>query len=271
MTFTSNFIEANGIQQHYYRSGGNKPPLVLLHGFTDDAACWLPITAALVETYDVIMPDVRGHGKSARIAGIGFSSESLAEDAAGLIQALDLKRPAVMGHSLGGFTALLLAATHPELVGCLLLEDPVLLPTLTPEKEADDRAGLRTWAENLRRMQGESREALIAGERVRSPKWSDAELQPWADSKYQVDLAVFEEMRARPAWQPLMAKVQCPVLLIYGDLGTIVNPESAAEAAALWETGEAVQIPNAGHCIRRDNLEDFMRAVLDFLQQHYAS
>ncbi|MDX2136525.1 MAG: alpha/beta fold hydrolase [Chloroflexota bacterium] len=75
MSFTSHFIEANGIQQHYYRSGGDKPPLLMLHGFTDDGACWFPTAESFTDAYDVILPDARGHGQSARIAGIGFSWE----------------------------------------------------------------------------------------------------------------------------------------------------------------------------------------------------
>ena len=93
MTFTSNTIQANGITQHYYRSGGDKPPLVLMHGFTDDGACWFPFAEGLIQDYDVIMPDARAHGKSSRVAGIGFSNEALADDAAAFIQALALDRP----------------------------------------------------------------------------------------------------------------------------------------------------------------------------------
>ncbi|MBC8171898.1 MAG: alpha/beta hydrolase [Anaerolineae bacterium] len=269
MTFTSNTIQANGIEQHYYRSGGTKPPLVLLHGFTDDASCWFPVAELLAQDYDLILPDARGHGKSARIADIGFSNEALAEDVAALIQALGLNRPAVLGHSMGGFTALILAATHPDRVGCLLLEDPPLAPPPTPEMEAARDPGMRQWAENMRRMQGQSLEALVADEQSRSPRWSIAELQPWAASKHRVDLAVFEARSPRPLWQPLMQQVQCPMLLLYGDTHTLVDATIAQEAVALWQNGQAVQISQAGHCIRRDNLTDYLQAVREFLRGHY--
>lgn len=270
MTFTSNTIQANGIAQHYYRSGGDKPPLVMLHGFTDDGACWFPVAEPLAQDYDVILPDMRGHGKSARVAGIGFRSESLAEDAAALIQALGLSRPAVVGHSLGGLVSLLLAAAHPEQVACLLLEDPLLPQASTPEIEAAHSVRMRDWANHVRQMQAQPREALIADERSRSPRWSAAELPPWADSKYQVDLAVFEQPWSHPQWQPLMQQVQCPVLLLYGEEGAIVNEMMAQEAAAIWKDGQAVQIANTGHCIRRDNADEFLRTVRAFLRQQYA-
>jgi N-formylmaleamate deformylase len=59
-------VTANGIRLHYTRTGGDKPPLVLAHGVTDDGLCWTPVAAALAPDYDVIMVDARGHGRSAR-------------------------------------------------------------------------------------------------------------------------------------------------------------------------------------------------------------
>lgn len=269
MPFTSNSIQANGINQHYYRSGGDKPPLVLLHGFTDDGSCWFPATDTLEQDYDVILVDARGHGKSERIAGIGFSNESLADDVAGLITALGLNKPAVLGHSMGGFTALILAAHYPQLVGCLLMEDPPFSapPPATPGEIAE---GMRQWAANVRKMQGQSLPELRAAEHESSPHWSEAELIPWAESKHALDLEVFEERSPRPTWQSLMPKVECPILLIYGDKGTMVDDALAAESASLWKQGESVQIAGAGHCIRRDNLADYLTVVHQFLKAHYA-
>jgi pimeloyl-ACP methyl ester carboxylesterase len=256
--------------QHYYRSGGDKPPLVLLHGFTDSGACWFPVVDALAQDYDLIMPDVRGHGKSACIGSSGFYSEALAEDVAALIQTLKLNRPAVLGHSLGAFTGLILAAAHPELVSCLLLEDPPLGSSSEPEAEVQHTNRMREWADNMRRMQAQSLEELAAGEHERSPLWSETELQFWAESKHQVDLEVFVWRSAFPAWQPLMPQVQCPLLLLYGET-TIVNEAIAQEAAALWRNGQAVQIAHAGHCIRRDNPADYLQAVQAFLRKHYVA
>ena len=270
MNYTSHTIQANGIAQHYHRSGGDKPPLVLLHGFTDNGACWLPVADALAQDYDLIMPDVRGHGKSGRIGTSGFYSEALTEDVAALIQSLGLNRPAVLGHSLGAFTGLFLAATRPELVGCLLLEDPPLMVAPASEAEAQHQTRMRDWGNNMRKMQQQSLEELVASGHEQSPLWSAAELEIWAQSKHQVDLDVFVWRSAFAAWQPLMQQVQCPLLLIYGET-TIVNETIAQEAAALWQHGQAVQIAHAGHCIRRDNPADFLAAVQAFLRQHYVA
>ena len=56
--------ETNGINIHYTRTGGNKPPFILLHGLMTNGLCWTGLAQALEKEYDVIMPDARGHGRS---------------------------------------------------------------------------------------------------------------------------------------------------------------------------------------------------------------
>jgi len=57
-------VMANGIHQHYYRTGGDKPSLILLHGFSENGLCWSRVAKALEQDNDVIMVDARGHGLS---------------------------------------------------------------------------------------------------------------------------------------------------------------------------------------------------------------
>ena len=94
-------VQANGITIHYHRTGGNsKPFLLLLHGITDSGLCWSRVTHELEGSYDVVMSDARGHGRSGGIAS-GFSTTILADDAAALIRALGLEKPYLFGHSMG--------------------------------------------------------------------------------------------------------------------------------------------------------------------------
>jgi pimeloyl-ACP methyl ester carboxylesterase len=70
-------------------------------------------------------------------------------------------------------------------------------------------------------------------------------------------------------WREIIARIQCPILLITGDpeLGAIVTPEAAQEAAQLWKNGEVVHISGAGHNIRRDRYDETMAAVRAFLSR----
>src|SRR6516165_1550716 len=102
-TWLSGDVQTNGIRMHYYRTGGNKPQLVLSHGATDDGLCWSRVAQALESDYDVVMPDARGHGLTDAPAQ-GYTAADHAADLAGLIEALGLERPAIGGHSMGAGT-----------------------------------------------------------------------------------------------------------------------------------------------------------------------
>jgi N-formylmaleamate deformylase len=268
-------VEANGIRLHYTRTGGGKRPLVLAHGVTDSGLCWSPLARALADDYDVIMVDARGHGLSQETAG-GYDPATQAEDVAGLIRALNLTTPAVLGHSMGAATALVLAGARPELPGAILLEDPPSWWTNWYETaEAADRVA--SMREQLIARKGLTREALIAEQQERQPGWSDAELQPWADAKQRVSLnvvSVFDRSNPKAVdWAAVLPRITCPVLLIVSDpeRGGIVTTETAALLRELVPQTEVVHIPDAGHNIRRDQFERYLEVVREFLAAHPAT
>ena len=125
--------EANGINIHYLRTGGAKPPLVLLHGLTGSGACWSPLARALEGEYDVVMPDARGHGNSSTPLD-GYRYEDHASDVVGLIQGLGLAAPVLLGHSMGGMTAALLASQLGTAIRAVILADPTFL---NPQRQCE--------------------------------------------------------------------------------------------------------------------------------------
>lgn len=264
--WTENTLEINGISIHYTRTGdGSKPPLVLAHGFSDNGMCWLPVARDLEADYDVILPDARGHGKSARL----HPGESIdgAADLAGLMQALGLRQAVVGGHSMGGLVVTLLAARNPELVRALVLEDPAwFTPAPEAEKAPPRQNPFKDW---LLSLEGKSLEELMAKCRESDPGWPEVELLPWAEAKQQLDKTIFEtENMTRRDWRELVKEFQCPALLVTAekDKGAIITEEMAALAHALNPRVQAVKIAGAGHSIRRDRYADYMAALRGFLR-----
>jgi N-formylmaleamate deformylase len=267
-------VETPDVRLHYTRTGGDaegKPALVLAHGVTDDGLCWTPVAEALAADYDVIMVDARGHGRSSAPER-GYGPTEQAEDLRALIEALGLKQPAILGHSMGAATTLVLAGTYPGLPGKILLEDPpdwwMPAPADAPPP-AERVAGMRGWIAGLK---NQTRDALIAQQRAQSPGWSEAELAPWADSKLLVSpnvLTVFDGSGAAAVdWASILPRITCPALLITGDppVGAIVSQESGAALQGLIPQLRIAHIPQSGHNIRRDQFERFMEVVRDFLQ-----
>jgi N-formylmaleamate deformylase len=263
------YVEASGLRLHFTRTGGDKPPIVLAHGVTDAGPCWTPVAEALAAEYDVIMVDARGHGHS-DAPERGYGPADQASDLAGVVTALGLEHPAVLGHSMGAATALVLAGTYPDLPGAILLEDPPAWWTgWTATAEATERlAGMRKRFIGLKQK---TREELLADQRAEQPAWSDAELDPWADAKQRFSpnvLSVLDEDNAAGIdWPVILSRITCPALLITADpaLGAIVTAESAAILQALVPHLEIAHVPGAGHNIRRDQFGRYRELVRGFL------
>jgi pimeloyl-ACP methyl ester carboxylesterase len=271
--WTSAYVSANGIRQHYTRTGGNKLPIVLLHGLTDNGLYWTTIAQGIEQDYDVIMPDARGHGLSEPYGEKSAWDDAL-EDVAGLIRELDLKLPGVIGHSMGAGTAGALAAQHPELVGCLILEDPPLFaknPTPSPDS-AEAHFAFDPWEQSLAGLKAKPRDEQLAIAQSEHPHWPEIELGRWVDTKNQFNLSTFNALtQPRPDWREIVSKIQCPVLLITGDpeRGAIITPEIAQEAISLLPHGRVVRIADAGHSIRFDQHDAYLKVLTEFLHESY--
>jgi pimeloyl-ACP methyl ester carboxylesterase len=212
------------------------------------------------------MVDARGHGRSdAPEAGYGPGEQ--ADDLAGAIAGLGVERPVVLGHSMGAATALVMAATHPQAVRAILLEDP---PTWWVDRPMESDAGRSEWLAGLKRS---TREELLARQRAETPGWSEAELGPWADAKQRFSCNLVRGFGSPPAseldWPAVLARIGCPALLITGDpaLGALVGEEDARALAALVPGLRVAHVAGAGHNIRRDRFDRYLDIVRGFLEE----
>lgn len=267
MTWKSGTIEVNGLRLHYTRTGGDKPALVLAHGFSDDGLCWTPVAEKLEAEYDIVMVDARGHGRSAA-PDQGYGSAEHVADLVGVINGLHLQRPILLGHSMGAMTTLLLAGSYPDLPRAILLEDPPPAWSATwPPPNAPRSDGRTHWIIDLKRK---TREEMIADQHAASPSWSDAELGPWADSKLRLSMTVLNQEGQVPVdWSTAVRRITCPTLLITADRerGAIVSPEDAAGLQVILPHVKVARITGAGHSIRREQFEAYMKAVRGFLKE----
>jgi pimeloyl-ACP methyl ester carboxylesterase len=170
---------------------------------------------------------------------------------------------------MGAATVATTAANYPELVYCALLVDPPWQADVAAQI-AEERATMaKQWQADIISMQSQAREEIIALCRTQNPSWAEVECGPWADAKLQLRLDVFQGLAQPHApWQDIVSKIECPLLLVTGDpeLGAIVTPEAAQEAAALWRNGQVAHISGAGHNIRREQFEKYIEAVTAFLK-----
>jgi pimeloyl-ACP methyl ester carboxylesterase len=253
--------KANGIDVHYLRTGGAKPPVVLLHGLSASGACWTALARALADDYDVVMPDARGHGDSGAPDG-GYRYEDLAADVLGLMDALDLAAPVVLGHSMGGLTAAVVAGEHPARVRGLVLADPTFL---TPERQREvHESGV---AAQHRRLLERPRHELLAELRARHARRSTELVELIADARLRTDIRAFDILTPpNPDYRALIRALAVPGLLVFGDAGAVVTREAAEELARLNPRLKLEQIAGAGHGLPYDQPERFAAAVRAFLR-----
>ena len=268
--WSEDFIQANDLNIHYHRTGGTgKPPLILLHGVMDNGLCWTPVARDLQASFDVIMPDARGHGLTGGPLE-NFSYPQLADDVVDLINALNLERPSLFGHSMGAMTALVVAASNTDLVRAIVLEDPPLMDEAVSKNEGNIPTPEVLHAfQNILSLRTMSSEERLSAARKFNPNWDEAELGPWADSKVEFDPGILQHLRVSFPWSEQLPAITCPILLVTGDptAGAIVTPQVAQEAASLWRQGEVIQIQGAGHCIHRDRYAETMPQILAFLSR----
>ena len=265
--WTQGDVTVNDARMHYYRAGTTgKTPLVLAHGFSDNGLCWQQVTCDLEAHFDVIMPDSRGHGLSARVAK-GEHTDRVS-DLAEIMRALRIERAVVAGHSMGGTVAGQFGARFPELTRALVLEDPAwFMPA--PQKEGarvlDENGPFYQWLKDLEHM---TLDEAVARTHAEHPTWSDAVARHWTEGKMQLDLNFFStEDASWGGWQEVVQAITCPTLLLTADVdkGGIVTPELAAAAVELNPLIQPAHIPGTGHHVRFENYPAYIEVVKAFL------
>jgi N-formylmaleamate deformylase len=258
-SWTTGFCETNRASIHYHRTGGTKPPLVLLHGLVGNGACWTPLARSLANEYDVVMPDARGHGKSGTPLH-GYRYEDHAADVVGLIRALGLSAPTLLGHSMGGMTATVVASRGADLIRAVILVDPTFL---SPERQREVYES--DVAEQHRRLLTQDRCAVLADLRTRHARRSDELVELLAGARQQTRINAFDVLTPpNPEYRSLVSAIEVPILFVIGDAG-VVSEETARGLQSLNSRIRVELIHGAGHGVQFDQPERFEAVIRSFL------
>jgi len=241
--------------------GGAGSAAVLVHGLAGHAGEWDGTAAWLGRTRRVVAPDARGHGRSERRPG-DVSRTACVDDLAGWIELLGLAPVLVIGQSLGGHTAFLLAARRPELVRALVVAEAA--PEADPDAPAAVEAWLRSWPASFA-----GRQAALGffGDTTWGRAWADG-LEERADGlwpAFDVDVMVasLAETSQRDYWDE-WRRVSCPALVVRaGDDG--VPAELVERMVAEGQNAASAVVPDAGHDLHLYQPERWREVVEAFL------
>ena len=160
-TFTSRYVDTGDLRQHAV-TGGDGPPLLLVHGWPQTWYAWRLMMPALARDFQVIAPDQRGTGLSGKPPG-GYDTGTLAGDLVAVMDGLGHRRFAMIGHDTGMWIGYALAADHPDRLDRLAVaETPI--PGLSPSPPLLGSAHVndRLWHFAFNRL-AEVNEQLVAG------------------------------------------------------------------------------------------------------------
>src|ERR1700682_3992769 len=152
----------------FVRSGGSGPVVVLIHGYAENSDSWAPLAADLVKDHTVVVPDLRGIGRSSKPAD-GYEKKTQAKDMRAVVTSLGFDKTFVVAHDIGNMVAYAYAATYPDKVERLVVMDAPI-PGIDPCTQILLTPGV--WHFNFH---GPDAERLVAGrERIYFDRiWND--------------------------------------------------------------------------------------------------
>ena len=221
-------VKVNGIELAYTVAGEvGLPPVVLLHALAEDSSGWSVVVEALVPRYRVYAVDLRGHGGSSRPGD--YSLELMRSDVLGFLRALNLEGVSLIGHSLGGAVAYLVAEAEPERVRHLVLEEPPPPLPATPPRAVPTKPSV-----------------------------------PLPFDWRVLDAVVRQRNHPDPAWWEDLNLICAHTLVIAGGTGSHLPQDQIVALAGRIPDAVLVTI-NAGHNVHTRRPDAFLAELLPFL------
>ncbi|WP_185658243.1 alpha/beta fold hydrolase [Burkholderia sp. Bp8992] len=273
------WVDNDGLRLHFVSWGrDDAPTVVMLHGLRSYAQTWAPVAAMLVDRYRVVALDQRGRGLSDWDPRRDYYAATYVRDLDALVQALDLRRFVLVGHSMGGANAFVYAAAQRERLAGLVIED------MGPGASAGSPG-----SERIKRELQDTPDAFASWDDARAfwrrqrPNIAESAL----DSRIAHSLK--EDAHGRIVWRhdaegiaaarlaatpeqlvhlwPLVLNLHVPTLLLRGGDSDFLSADVAAEMAAANAEIERIDIPGATHYVHDDQPAAFNHALRTWLDR----
>jgi len=278
-TFTSRYVDTGELRQHVV-TGGEGPPLLLLHGWPQTWYAWRLVMPELAQKFQVIAPDQRGTGLSGRPQD-GYDTGTLAGDLVALMDALGHQRFAMAGHDTGMWISYALAADHPDRLDRLAVAETPL-PGVSPSPPLFANAHLNNalWHFAFNRL-AEVNDQLAGGREDIFFGWQFAskaakKLPDYAVQHYIGTLAAspealhasFEIYRALDATiaqnqQRMQRRLTLPILAIGGAYS--LGDQVAGTMKLAADDVQALVVPGCAHWVAEETPEETLAALTAFL------
>ena len=247
-------IKINDIELAYTRRGKGTP-LVLLHGYPLDHHLWDDVAPLLENTFDLILPDLRGFGESTTVDSL-YTMDDYASDIAGLLDQLGIQKAAIVGHSMGGYVALAFARLYPERVSGLGLVSSQVVADPIDRKEARYKSAAEVSDNGIGGVVETMAPKFTADERLQAFARETMERQ-----QPSAFIGALKAMAERMDSTPLMSSFNFPVVIIHGEADALIPIDRAHEVKKAVPHAHLVELNGAGHMPMMEATEETARAL----------
>ncbi|RAJ14676.1 alpha/beta fold hydrolase [Olleya aquimaris] len=244
---------------------GQGQPFVILHGFLGMSDNWKTLGNQFAEHFEVHLVDQRNHGRS--FQSDDFYYDVLAEDIKHYFNNHNIKEAILLGHSMGGKTAMLFASKYPELVSKLIVAD--ISPRFYPVHHDTILAGLNSLDFSVLKSRGQADKQLANFVSDFGTRQFLLKNLYWVE-KGKLDLRINLEVLTEHVSEvgealPLHAKYEGDTLFLRGDKSEYIGNQDEAIIKNHFPKAQITTIANAGHWLHAENPEDFYEAVTNFV------
>ena len=268
----SKYLADDGVPITYYDTGGDKPAIVFIHGWTSGGIHWGGVMLALRKHFRCIAPDLRGHGRTPAQGELTISR--LARDVDGLIKHLHLEKPTIVGWSMGGLTTFeyLRQFGDDHLRSVVIVDQTPCLRTdeawtmgLFGAYTSDHASSFRElFSTQQSRVLRRFAMGIVHPDRhfLRFVTWFTA---PYRISFKRNALVPLAEDMAELDYRDLLPSVDVPVLLCYGSASWLYPGKVGEYLAEHLPHATLVKFNKSGHCPPFEEPLKFVQALRTFL------
>lgn len=274
---------SDGLSLHALEWSTDGVPMILIHGFGNEAHIWDDFAPRVADAYRVVAIDLRGHGDSDHDPEHRYDYTNHIADLEAITAHLGVERMVLVAHSLGGRVSMLYAGLHPEQIAGLVIVDSA--PELDARGTTRIRMEVAEHQAPVFANVSEYETVLAHNYPAATPeaikRMAKNGLRQRDDGKYELkmdlayrgkdgpqlspdEMASREEEHKKNMWAAL-EKLEAPTLVVRGAASDIMSPEVADKMAEeVLQNGTLAIVGQAGHSVMTDNPEGFAEAVCKF-------
>ena len=249
-----------------YKSFGEGDPIIILHGLFGMLDNWQTIGKQLAQDYQVVLVDQRNHGKS--IHSDEFSYDLLADDLKGLMTEMELSSAHVIGHSMGGKTAMTFAANYADMINSLIVVDIAPKPYEGGHEELFEAIlAVDIGAVSSRKAVDEQLKLSIPDDGVRLFLMKNLTRKPEGGYRWKANFEVLHQQYQQLMDFNMTGTHIVPSLFIRGENSDYILEEDEELIYDLFPLAVIEDIENAGHWIHAEQPQLFLDLVTDYLDR----